>query len=159
MQDWLTRGEVAEIIRVSVTTVRRLQGRELHPRRSSEGVYLFDPREVEEVRARRPRPPESIECREPGELAAETFRLFRDGVDVRDVVIAVRRPPTEIEALHTDWERMGDMLVISWRIRSQLSRMVRHDLLSPEILEAIEDDDADTLGGLVSDAIAVLDGG
>src|SRR5438045_1474867 len=31
---WLTRTEVAELLRVSVTTVRRLQGRDLHPERS-----------------------------------------------------------------------------------------------------------------------------
>jgi hypothetical protein len=100
MDDWLTRGEVAEMMRVSITTVRRLQGRDLHPRRSSEGFYLFDPREVEQARARRPPAPEQSERRDdPGELAAEAFKLLRDGVDVRDVVIALRRPPKEIEAV------------------------------------------------------------
>src|SRR3954453_9539338 len=86
---WLTRSEVAEVLRVSVTTVRRLQGRELHPQRSEEGVYLFDPSEVDELCARRPPPPEPRDCRDPGELAAEAFKLLRDGADVRDLVIAL----------------------------------------------------------------------
>ena len=150
--DWITRGEVAELMHVSVATVRRLQASELHPRRSPEGVYLFDPREVEEARARRPPPPERVVCCEPGELAAEAFKLFRDGVDVRDAVIALRRPPAEVEALSADWERLGDMLFVSQRVRWQLDRMARTGLLSEEIVEAIDADDADTLRDLVSDA-------
>jgi hypothetical protein len=153
MDDWLTRGEVAAVMRVSITTVRRLQGRELHPRRSPDGFYLFDPREVEVARARRPPQPDPRECGDAGELAAETFKFLRDGVDIRDVVIALRRPTKEIEALYVDWERMGDMLVISKRTRGQLARLVRHGLLSGAIAEAIEDDDAETLGELVANAI------
>jgi hypothetical protein len=141
---------VVELMRVSVTTVRRLQGSELHPRRSPEGVYLFDPREVEEASARRPPPPERVECREPGELAAEAFKLFRDGVDVRDAVIALRRPPVEVEALYADWERLGDMLFVSGRVRAQLSRMVTYELLDEEVFEAIEHGDAETLREVVS---------
>jgi hypothetical protein len=153
----LTRGEVAGLMRLSVTTVRRLEGRELHPRRSPEGVYLFDPREVEQARARRPPPSEPTESREPGDLAAETFRLLRDGVNIRDIVIALRRPPAEIEALHADWARMGDTFVISSDVHSQLARMASHGLLSDEILDAVEDDDAEALCLLVSDAISELD--
>jgi hypothetical protein len=54
---------------------------------------------------------------------------------------------------------MGDMRVVSWRIRSQLGRMVQHGLLSEEILETIEEDDADRLAGLVSAQIEELDRG
>ena len=54
---------------------------------------------------------------------------------------------------------MGNALVISSRVRSQLARMASHELLfSYEILEAVEDDDAETLGALVSDVISELDG-
>lgn len=70
---------------------------------------------------------------DPVELAAEAFRLLREGVDVRDVVIALRWPPKEIEALYADWERLGDMLVP--RARVQLERMVRYRLLMAEIWE------------------------
>ena len=155
---WLTRTEVAAILRVSIATVRRLDGRDLHPQRSEEGFYLFNPSEVEAARARRPPPPEPRDCRDPGELAAEAFKLLRDGVDVRDLVIALRRPPGEIEALFADWERMGDALVISPRVRSQLARMARHDLLDDDILAAIEEDDADALCEIVSNAVQTARG-
>jgi hypothetical protein len=149
----LTRGDVATIVGVSIATIRRLEGKELHPQRSAEGVYLFDPREVEVVRARRSPPPVPRHCRDEGELAAEAFTLLRDGVDVRDVVIALRRPATEIAALYAEWERMGGTLVISPALHAQLARMVRHRLLAGGILEAIEENDALSLRDLVSKAI------
>lgn len=158
IEDWLTRAEVAAVLRVSIATVRRLEGRQLHPQRSEEGFYMFNRTEVEAARARRPPAPEPRDCRGPGELAAEAFKLLRDGVDVRDLVIGLRRPPAEIEALYADWERMGDALVISSRVRSQLARMAGHGFLDDAILEAIEANDADTLRELVSDAINELDG-
>jgi hypothetical protein len=150
--EWLTRTEVAAILRVSIATVRRLEGLQLHPRRSETGFYMFDPREVETARAQRPAPPEPRDCRDAGELAAEAFRLLRDGIDIRDLVIALRRPPREVEVLHADWQRMGESIVISPRTRSELSRLAYHDLISDEMLDAIEGDDADTLSDLV-DAI------
>lgn len=152
MAEWITRSEVAEIMRVSVTTVRRLQGRELHPLRSPEGVYLFDPREVEEVRARRPPPPGPVEHQDPGGFAAEAFKLFRDGVDVRDAVIALRRSPGEVETLYADWERLGDMLFLSSPVRWQLSRMASHGLVDEQVVEAIEDDDFEALSAIVAEA-------
>jgi hypothetical protein len=152
--DWITRGEVAAILRVSIATVRRMEGRDLHPRRMASGFYLFDPIEVETVRARRPPPPEPRECRDVGDLAAEAFKLLRDGVDVRDLVIALRRPASEVEALYADWERLGDMIVVSARTRLQLVRMIDHGLpISFQMLEAIESDDADCLRVLVTGAI------
>lgn len=45
----LTRGQVAKRLGKSVATVRRLEGRELHPRRDAKGVLRFDPDEVEAV--------------------------------------------------------------------------------------------------------------
>jgi hypothetical protein len=53
---FLTRSEVAAVLRVSIATVRRWQDKELHPRRDNTGMYLFDPQEVEAFRARRPPP-------------------------------------------------------------------------------------------------------
>jgi hypothetical protein len=157
ISQWLLRSEVAAILRVSVATVRRMEGRNLHPQRSEEGFYLFDPGEVETARAQRPPAPEPREFRDPGELAAEAFKLLRDGVNIRDRVIALPRPPTEIETLYADWERMGNGLVISPRVRSQLERMARHRLrLDAEIMEMIEEDDADTLCDVLSETIRGL---
>ena len=57
---------------------------------------------LEVVRARRPPPPEPRECREPGDIAAEAFKLLRDGVDARDLVIALRRPAAEIATIYAE---------------------------------------------------------
>lgn len=154
MGAFLTRGEVATFLRVSIATVRRLQGKDLHPRRDDEGMYLFDPQEVEALRLRRPPPPETRACRDLGELGAEAFKLFRDGVDVRDVVISLQRPPAEIWALYKQWEEMGNAIVLSDQVHSQLARMVRHGLLADTVLEAIENDDYETIRDYVNDSAA-----
>jgi hypothetical protein len=143
--DWLTRGEVAAVLRVSIATVRRWQTRELHPRRDDTGMYLFDPAEVEALRSSRPAPPEPRACTEAGELASEAFKMFRDGVDVRDVVIALKKPPDEIETLYAQWERMGGAVVFSEKVRGQLERLVAHRAIPAEVLEAIENDDHERL--------------
>lgn len=153
MNDFLTRSEVATVLRVSIATVRRWQGKELHPCRDDAGMYLFDPQEVEAIRASRPPPPEPRPCKDPGDLAAEAFKLFRDGVDVRDVVISLQRPPGEIWALYEHWETMGNALVLSDEVHAQLSRLARHGLLADTVLEAIENDDYETIRDFINDSV------
>jgi len=75
---------------------------------------------------------------------------LRDGVDVRDLVIALRRPAAEVAAIYAEWERMGYAIVISDRVHAQLERMVKQGLLSGRILQAIEEDDGDLMCDLVS---------
>ena len=48
----LTRSQVARRIRRSIATVRRMEGRTLHPRLGPRGLRLFDPEEVEAEAAR-----------------------------------------------------------------------------------------------------------
>jgi hypothetical protein len=153
MNEFLTRGEVATILRVSIATIRRWQGKELHPRRDDAGTYLFDPQEVEAVRARRPPPPEARMCKDAGEIGAEAFKLFRDGVDVRDVVISLQRPPGEIWALYKQWEEMGNAIVLSDQVLGQLSRLVRHRLLADTVLEGIENDDYEVIRDFINDSL------
>lgn len=45
----MTRAEVAKRIGRSIATVRRMEGKELHPSVDWNGVHLFDPDEVEAV--------------------------------------------------------------------------------------------------------------
>jgi hypothetical protein len=154
MGNFLTRGEVAEVLRVSIATIRRWQGKDLHPRRDDTGMYLFDPQEVEAFRARRPPPPETRRCEDSGELGAEAFMLFREGVDVRDVVIALRRPPEEIWALYKQWETMGDAIVLSKEVHEQLSRLARHRLIPDAVLEAMENDDYEMISDYINNSLA-----
>jgi hypothetical protein len=145
----MTRREVARFLGVSYATVRRLQGTDLHPRRDYGGVYKFDFQEVQALRERRPGPPEPRECANDGDVAAESFKLFRDGVDQRDAVIALKRAPHEIEQLYIAWERMGGAIFISDKVCSQLQRLAMYGLMAPEVLAAIEADDHQALQQMV----------
>lgn len=148
--DFLTRPEVADALGVSIATVRRLQGKQLHPTRSEDGIYLFTRGEVEALRTLRPPPPPTRgETLDPGDLASEAFKLLRDGVEARDIVIALRRTPEEIEALQVAWERMGGALFISEKVRGQLQVLANQRRLPIEILDAIENDDSDSLRSYV----------
>ena len=80
-------------------------------------------------------------------------RFFRDGVDQRDVVIALKRPPEEIEQLYCAWERMGGALFVSEQAYGQLRRMMQLRLLPHEVLEAVEDDDHVALQEYVNRAV------
>jgi hypothetical protein len=96
----LMRSEVARRLGVTTTTVRRLEGTVLHPRVNEKGERLFDPSEVERAansRSTKPAPEAS------GEVAAEAFRLFRQGYDLEDIVMRLKQPPATIRYLFGEW--------------------------------------------------------
>jgi hypothetical protein len=85
----LTRTEVAAALGVSPSTVRRLEGSEIHPIVLADGKHVFDPAEVRAVvesRATRSAGPAT------GELTARACELFREGKGSIDVIIALRQP-------------------------------------------------------------------
>jgi len=100
-EQW-TRHEVAERLRVSITTVRRMEGRELHPGVDSRGVRQFAASEVRSVAERRAQLPISKRDDE-GEAAARVFELFRSGADLRKVVTAARLHPRVVRELYAEW--------------------------------------------------------
>ena len=100
--EYWTRTEVAEHLRVSVTTVRRMEGRELHPGVDARGVRLFPVSEVRSVAERRIQQPVSKRDDE-GEVAARVFELFRSGFDIRMVVITARVHPRVVRDLYAQW--------------------------------------------------------
>jgi hypothetical protein len=109
----MTRVEVADSLGVSVATVRRLEGKTLHPTRASDGHWCFDPREVESVRpamahAGKAAAPGKPTGRGPadGELAAKLFPLFERGASFDAVVRETHASPTAIRALFREW-RLG----------------------------------------------------
>lgn len=96
----LTRAHVAKRLGVTTTTVRRLEGKALHPTVTEEGIRLFAPEEVERlahVRAAKPAPEAS------GEVAAEAFRLFREGYGLEDIVMRLKQSPGTIRRLFDEW--------------------------------------------------------
>ena len=99
--EW-TRHEVARQLGVSIATVRRMEGRELHPSTDERGVRLFQRTEVLLVRERRAQRPISPRD-DAGEVAARVFELFKAGADLRKVVITARVHPHVVRDLYAEW--------------------------------------------------------
>jgi hypothetical protein len=99
----LTRGEVAGLLGTSVSSVRRMEGKTLHPIRDRDGVWRFDPDEVKRVPSRWREPePRRVKKRE-GRLAARVFALFDEGMSLSEIVQELEEPPTVIRGLYAEW--------------------------------------------------------
>jgi len=97
----MTRAQVARRLGTHVTTVRRLErAAKLHPTRNAHGVWLFDPREVEQIAVAR-----SLDGA-GGVIAARVFKALRDGFSLRDIVIACELSPDVVQRLYADWLAM-----------------------------------------------------
>jgi hypothetical protein len=132
----LTRAGAAALLRVSSSTVRRLEERGvLHPR-VVDGVHFFDPVEIHRARAER------ASCAPTdGEAAALAFELLDQGAGLREIVKRCRVTPERARVLATDWKKMGSgELVISGEIRAEISRVLGVRLLSSDaLLRAVRD--------------------
>lgn len=110
----LTRSKVAEELGTSIASVRRLEGKTLHPRKGADGVHLFDPGEVAALAAHRTTASDvRLRRSAEGDLAAEAFKQFNRGLDIRAVVIELRQPPALIQDLHRQWREAGGLWIPS----------------------------------------------
>jgi hypothetical protein len=106
----LKRQNVAELLGVSTSTVRRLEGRTLHPVQDRDGTWWFDPAEVERLRAaegvrqRRAAPREGAPTAR-GRLAARVFAMFESGATLRQIVVRTKQEPATIRELHAEWSK------------------------------------------------------
>ncbi len=97
----MTRAQVAEILQVSISTVRRMEGRQLHPEIGDNGVRLFEQTHIEAVAAtftrgaggRRREPPRD---RSPGELAALVFERFERRESLSQIVRGLAVTPKKV---------------------------------------------------------------
>jgi hypothetical protein len=107
----MTRAEVADAMDVSVSTVRRMEGRLLHPIIGGDGARHFDPAEVLRVIAERAKQ-SSSELNE-GERDARVFDLLAEGKGLRDIVIALRLPVEVVARLVSLWgpAERGDVVI------------------------------------------------
>jgi len=96
----ITRSEVASMLGVSVATVRRMEGKSLHPK-MVDRTWAFDPDEVAKVQ----RSPSRTTKRPPsdGELAAEIFRRFDLRQSLGEIVREFRQSPKVVQALYREW--------------------------------------------------------
>jgi hypothetical protein len=103
----ITRGYVAQILGVNVSTVRRLETRgQLHPKVGPGGIRYFQMHEVRRLSAHRLRLLRS----QSTEMKLAAFVLFRKSIDWRDVAIELRYDPHRIYRLwrlYTMNERAG----------------------------------------------------
>lgn len=110
----LTRGEVADRLGVSVSTVRRYEGTRLHPTIGADGVRTFAAEDVvrlaktlaAELEAS-PRAAAKAAARaeelSKGELAARVFERLEQRQSLAEIVVALRVPPDDVRALYRSW--------------------------------------------------------
>ena len=97
----LTRSQVARQLGTTVTTVHRMRLRgELHPKRDAVGVYHYDPAEVIRAAAARGTPGRLT----AGQIAANAFRMFDQGGELKDIVMALQITPEEVFRLYRLWQ-------------------------------------------------------
>jgi hypothetical protein len=96
----LTRNDVASILGISVAKVRRMEGKELHPRFVG-GRWLFALDEV--TKLQHSPSPTTRRPLSDGELAAELFRRFDQGQSLRQIIRECRQSPKIVQALYRDW--------------------------------------------------------
>jgi len=72
----------------------------LRPKRDDRGVWRYDPAEVVRVAAGR----STVARRTRGQTAALAFRMFDQGGELKDIVMALQEPPEEIRRLFREWQ-------------------------------------------------------
>lgn len=103
----LTRSKVAARLGVSISTVRPLEGNQLHPVIES-GIHYFESSEVEALAvAKSPRRPSGHDS-DAGRIAAAVFRLLDAGKNLREVVEELEIEPDRVRALYREW-RVPDL--------------------------------------------------
>ena len=120
----MTRAEVAAELGVSKPTVRRMEGRDLHPKKGPRGVRVFDAMEVRRVVTRRL----TARVGAPevdGTMAATVFAALEKGTDPVAVVVEHALDPRQVIELQA----------LRARLRGGLQ-------LSPETLRALRGPDA-----------------
>ena len=111
-QELLTRSEVATYLNLSISTVRRLEGKQLHPTIGERGIRYFDAAQVlalagELARGMSDPAPRSdgrrTERPSPGELAAAAFERFEQRQSLSEIVIALCVTPKQVRELYHEW--------------------------------------------------------
>jgi hypothetical protein len=118
----LRRTEAARLLGVSKSTLRRMEGIALTPVVGPKNVHLFQEEEVRAVVVTR-RAHVGVQANS-GDVAADAFALFDDGVDVVDAVIQLRVSPDAIEQLYERWARLRSMLILSAQARSEVATVL-----------------------------------
>jgi hypothetical protein len=96
----LTRSQVATRLGVSLSKVRTMEGKVLHPNKI-DGVNYFDPSEVDTVAKSQGK--KATGGRTDGQVAAAVFDMIDHGKELREIVIELEIPPAVVRALYREW--------------------------------------------------------
>jgi hypothetical protein len=98
---WLTRSEVAKLLKCSTTTIFNMDGNRLHPFVDIKGVHRYNPVEVRGVEVRDHR---KMQRHTPtrGDLEAAATRLIREGKSKLDIVEQLGMPYDDVQTI---WEK------------------------------------------------------
>jgi hypothetical protein len=128
----MTRNEASDMLTCSHQTLSNYERRgDLHPafayRKDGRGVehrvIVYDPHELKRLALKLRR--HVLQPRDPGEMAARAFELFREGKSMEDVVVELRMQPDQVEVLYTKRLDMGGAdLVISPTAKEALEKAV-----------------------------------
>jgi hypothetical protein len=139
----MTRNESSDLLGVSTQTLMNYERRgDLHPqhvmRPDSNGVsrrtIVYDPKEL----AKLPRYKRPVATREPGEVAAQSFELFRQGLALDEVVIALRETPDKVDQLNERWlDQTKARYVITPEAQKALEQLVGAFTSVTELVELI----------------------
>jgi hypothetical protein len=146
--DWLTRNEASDLLKCSPQTLKNYEDRGfLHPLRAerSDGgggsriMIVYSPKELAALPRRNAGGQPRILMREPGELAARAFELFRDGRCLDEIVVELRETPERIRQLHEEWlDFTQARYVISSEAKSAFEKLVGPFADVADLLEAVK---------------------
>ncbi len=113
-RDWMTRNEASDMLTCSHQTLANYERRgDLHPqfayrpdgRGAEHRVIVYDPHELKKLALKLRR--HVVQARDPGEMAARAFELFREGKSMEDVVVELRLLPDQVRELHDKRLELG----------------------------------------------------
>ena len=96
----LTRSQVAARLGVSISKVRTMEGKALHPNKI-DGVNYFDPSEVDAVAKSQGK--KATAGLTDGQIAAKVFDMIDHGKELREIVIELEIPPAVVRGLYREW--------------------------------------------------------
>jgi hypothetical protein len=122
----LKRADVARILGMSVSSLRRREGSMLTPIVGEDGVHLFDEAEVRAVMITM-RGKSALAAMGPssGDIASEVFTLLDERVHPVEIVKRLRLTPDVAIALHKQWADMRGGFTVSCDQALELGRIVR----------------------------------
>ena len=96
----LTRSQVATRLGVSISKVRTMEGKVLHPNKI-DGVNYFAPSEVEAVAKSQGK--KATAGLTDGQISAKVFDMIDHGKELREIVIELEIPPAVVRAFYREW--------------------------------------------------------